>query len=234
VLDYLTELETYLLGSPILIAYNPLVVGGGGHGGKFAIVLDGGVVLFVKPATGVGDGGRATLNEAAAWDVACLLGWSHLIGCTVLRPLRLPTSGTLDVAACQVLWPGDFCPPLDVFEDDEIWQAAVFDFLIQHTDRGSNNWFGVPPATVTALGGNPRQQLKLIDHGNAFDPAGGVVSSSFYAQKAGLALPTPALDAVERFLEQHHGSRLRDRLGADAYRAVITRAETLFGTRKLP
>lgn len=202
------------------------------------MVLDGGIALLAKPASGVGDGGCAARNEVAAWLVARLLGWSAMVAATVLRPLRSPTSGTDEEMALQVLWPGyDFTPDPSTFDDEEVWCAAIFDWLISHSDRVGNNWLGVPPAALPFTGAfSPhRQQLKLIDHGFAFDyPGRNAPASTFYEIKRGERAPDSCVERVEAFRQEAPNSSLAALIGDDPLQKLLQRADQLVADRTLP
>lgn len=205
--DDLDVLEGYLSEAPVDYAYVPALHGGGGHAGKFAVVLRGGVTAICKPASGTNDGGLAVRNEAAAWHVACLLGWPELVACTVVRELPLPATGATEPMALQVMWPGlDFIPDIGTFTDEEVWKAALFDYLILHSDRGS------------------KQRLKLIDHGFAFNyPNRESLNSDFAAARRTFDIPQHLLEDVARFGSKAAASPLRSLLGGPPFDALVAR-----------
>lgn len=237
--QHLDDLESHLKMAPPLYAFAPQVHGGGGHGGKFAIVLDGGVTVFCKPASGVNDGGRAARNEVAAWTVARLLGWSGIMAVTVLRSMTSPATGVTEDMALQILWPGsDFTPDPSGFTDDEIWKAALFDSVIRHSDRTNNNWLGVPPAALPFPGpvpGQHRQQLKLIDHGYAFNyPGRDNLSSTFVERKRGQPVPDQHLAALRALVESAPASVLSELLEEQELRSLIARVNEITSSATLP
>ena len=228
--QHLDALETYLRDAPLLYAFAPQVHGGGGHGGKFAAVLDGGVAVFCKPASGVGDAGRAARNEVAAWIVARQLGWTEMMAATILRSLRSPAGGNEEEMALQILWPGsDFTPDPSGFTDEEIWKAALFDYLIFHSDRTNNNWLGVPPAALPFPGpvAGHRQQLKLIDHGYAFNyPGRDYLSSSFVERRRGATIPDELRGSV-RSLAGSAAGALSGLLDQSEIESLVTRVNEI-------
>jgi hypothetical protein len=101
-------------------------------------------------------------REAAAWTLGRCLGWPDLIAATVMRTITSPSTGEEVETSVQVIWP-DYLPDaaVELFSDEDIWRAAVFDLLVCHSDRGGHNWLAVPQPSAV-----PR--LKLIDHGYGF------------------------------------------------------------------
>jgi hypothetical protein len=238
VAQHLDDLEAYLTNGASLYAFAPQVHGGGGHGGKFAIVLDGGVAVFCKPASGVNDGGRAARNEVAAWIVARLLGWTDLMAATILRSMPNPTTASNEDMALQVLWPGsDFTPDPSGFTDDELWKAALFDHIVWHSDRMNNNWLGVPPAALPFPGPVPghQQQLKLIDHGYAFNyPGRDHLSSSFVERKRGLQVPLPYLTAMQTLQALARSSDLSTLLDPGELGSLVARIDEIVSRGSIP
>jgi hypothetical protein len=232
----LDDLEQYLGAADVLYAYEPVVTGGGGHQNKFAVVFDGGVAGFCKPASGIADGGRAAKNEVAAWTLSRILDWSDLIAATVFRTIMSPKSGQSEEMAIQVFWPGnDFTPPLGTFTEDEIWRAAIFDQIILHTDRQSNNWLGVPPAQLPFPGPVPvqQQQLKLIDHGYAFGhQAAAACNSSFSQSMAGRSIPEVYLESLRKVADGDT-TLLCSLIGDEECAALVDRVYDLVNGGKL-
>jgi hypothetical protein len=239
-LSALEDLEHYLMNAQVIYAFGPSVVGGGGHGQKFAIVLEGAVVLYAKPGSGVADGGIAMRNEKAAWELIKAFGWSDMMGATVVREVHQPFSDAPEDCALQVMWPGyDFCPDPDTFPARDVWRAAIFDYVITHTDRGSgaggrNNWLGVPKAVAAPL---PAQapshpHLKLIDHGYAFDPAA-VVSSAFVDAVKGDPVPPDLLDTLAD-ARPRVAATLMPWLDAERIQAVERRMDDVLRRRAIP
>jgi hypothetical protein len=198
----LDELETYLVRSPILYAAAH-AMGGGGHPSSFVAALEGGVGVLVKTADASGEAPAMCRREAAAWRLARALGWPEMVAATVIREVPSLGSGAPVEASVQILWPMNQ-PGVseDEFSEEDLWRAAVIDALVRSTDRHPANWLGVP---LDAAGG--RRQLKLIDHGHAFDLTRGL-QAPFYLGRRGQGLPDWASEAVDRlrdvgFLASH-------------------------------
>lgn len=170
----------YLREAHVLRSWVGIEGPGGGHRSKQRLELDGGVYVLAK----LGDddsSSRMARAEAAAWQVARVLGWSDLLAATVFRELDLPDVGVVP-ASVQVIWPVfEWLPPLERFDPDLVQRAAVFDLIIRMSDRGGNNWLGVAPT-------GQEQVLKLIDHGHAFTGQGGTSSAFVEHVKVGAPL----------------------------------------------
>jgi len=235
--DHLGLLRQYLEQAPVVYGYVPQLTAGGGHGNKIAVVLEGGVHALVKPASGAQDGLLAVQNEAAAWELACLLGWGELVAGTVIRDVLPPQSGAPEPAAVQVMWPGyDWTPAPGSFPEGETWKAAILDMLMLHSDRTNNNWLGVPPAQLPFPGPvyGSRQQLKLIDHGFAFDfPGRANLSSSFVDLHRGNPIPADLLQAVGAGLAQVEASPVRAILDDMPFERLKARFEGLLQSGSL-
>jgi hypothetical protein len=126
-----------------------------------------------------------------------------MVAATVIREVPSLGSGAPVEASVQILWPMNQ-PGVseDEFSEEDLWRAAVIDALVRSTDRHPANWLGVP---LDAAGG--RRQLKLIDHGHAFDLTRGL-QAPFYLGRRGQGLPDWASEAVDRlrdvgFLASH-------------------------------
>jgi hypothetical protein len=203
----LDELETYLAHSPILYGAAH-TMGGGGHPSSFVAALEGGVGVLVKTADASGDAPAMIRREAAAWRLARGLGWPGMVAATVIREVPSLGSGAPVEASVQILWPmNQPGVPEDEFSDDDLWRAAVIDALVRSTDRHPANWLGVP---LDASSG--RRQLKLIDHGHAFDLTRGV-QAPFYVNRRGQELPDWASEAIGSLLKTPDflGSYLSDK-----------------------
>jgi hypothetical protein len=161
---------------------------------SYLLVLEGGVGVLAKPEDEIQNVGSVLVRrEVAAWIVARLLGWPDLIAVTVLRQLRSFKTGNPVAASLQVLWPfPEWLPAVTTLPDDDVWQAAVFDAVVHHSDRSNNNWLGVPGA-----GRGAQARLRLCDHGYGFEPGLAAPSSDFYRAKLGEALPTMVVAALK-------------------------------------
>src|ERR1700722_8482458 len=85
--------------------YQPSVTGGGGHPGCFAATLLGGVNVWVKPVDPAQPTTtRAVHCEVAAWETIKLLGWTDMMGATVLRAFVSPITNSSTMASAQVVW----------------------------------------------------------------------------------------------------------------------------------
>jgi hypothetical protein len=172
-------LEQILQSAPAIHRTAP-PQGGGGHPGKFALTLDGGIVVLGKP----GDDAQHDLMtrcEAAAWRVACLLSWTDLMPATALRN----TAGHLTPSASvQILWPNAHAKDLAAFDPEDLWRAALFDRLIDHADRSASNWLAVEDTENV-------WHIKLIDNGYAFGTGGGTLNSEIVRHVQGLGQPIP-------------------------------------------
>lgn len=213
----LDAVEEYLLEAPIID-----IASFERHGAhrSWRLILLGGVGVLAKPEDVIDDGRAVVGKEVGAWLIARELGWPDLVAATVLRSLdSFENPGNAVDASLQVLWP-DVLPDADrnMFSDDDVWRAAVFDFLIGHTDRGGHNWLAVPANA-------PQPSLKLNDHGFGF--AAGIMppTSSFYEMKRGEQIPEPWLEGVRRLRSPRQGASLSNALGGDALRSVFERAE---------
>lgn len=214
---YLENLERFLVEAPVLDigAFQR----GGAHA-KFRLILEGGVTVLAKPADGIGgDGERIVCQEAAAWVIARELGWPDLVAATVVRVVDFGEDREV-LSSVQVVWPDDNLPdpPVDTFPTEDSIRAAIFDFLIDHGDRG-HNWLAVPADKNT-------RRLKLVDHGYAFGIEGRGFSSAFYENHRGEQLSEEHLGALSRLEQPRQEMVLNQLLGA-AWDEVRERAATL-------
>lgn len=216
-------LEEYLRTAPIIYQGNwPL---GGAHQNKMELILEGGVGAIAKPADWA-DGPRAVQCEHGAWLVAKLLGWADLLAVTVLREIRSAAGDQLVQATVQIAWPRsnpDFAAP---FEDTDVWRAAIFDFVIDQSDRGGHNWLAVP-------GDAPVPMLKLVDHGYSFGAPGRPFQSSFFDQKRGQPLPDYVIEGLRQLLVQAPQSGLRDLIPEAEFDKMVFRVEHLLQEGRL-
>jgi hypothetical protein len=218
-------LEEYLSSAPILGIAGP-IVGGGGHPGKQRLLLAGGVQVIAKPEVEAQEvTKRMVPREAAAWQVAKALGFIGLVAATVLRQVPHPDLGEV-TASVQVFWPDghQFCAPLDVFPEEDLWRAAVFDALVVHEDRGYNNWLAVP-----APGGTEPPQVKLIDNGYAFDCQGerNQPNSTFYSQLENQELPEHIEDGLNALVDGWPIAELDRLVEHEVGERVLQRAQAL-------
>jgi hypothetical protein len=149
-------------------------------------------------------------RERAGWLIAKALGATTVVPPTVLRPLAVdgyepdsPFAVSPWIAITQV------DPGLDLLRDDDLAEAAVFDYIIRHADRiaGHGNWLGA--------GSREDLRLVLVDHAEAFPidgqgnaaPSGlddlfAFVPSVFVKRYAGRPLPQQLIDGAQRLIDQ--------------------------------
>jgi hypothetical protein len=202
--------------------------GGGGHP-SLRIQFRGGVHVVAKPDDRGENGSVMVRAEAAAWRIARVLNWTDLMAATVLRPIAIDGRGTRESSA-MVSWPQwTFCPEPSTLPEDEVLRGAVYDVVIQHTDRGWNNWLGVS----TEAGTDPH--LRLIDHGHAFGQfPQRVFGSTLFEVKEGADLADGIREALQRLAddgEDEHG--LLELLPAPNVEAVRGRAKRLAESGRL-
>ena len=215
------DLERYMETAPIVNAYEPDVHGGGGHPGKFSVVLSGGLTTLVKPSWTAPNAAVMVRNEVAAWQFVDLMSWQHLMGATVLRTVTHPTTGASGEASLQVLWPAnDYCVDVGKFDEGDRWKAALVDTVLQNSDRGGGNWLGVPK-------GGEKPNLVLIDHGYTL-LASTATTSAFVEMQKGQSVPLPLIDDLQRFVSSDPlRSRLVETVGAEAVIGMIERSQAI-------
>jgi hypothetical protein len=185
---------------------------------SYLVILEAGVGVLVKPEDALDDGPRMVRREVAAWVLARLLGWNDLLATTVLREVESFTSGSRISASVQVLWPNNRPGvPVDELDERDTWRAGVFDALVFQSDRGGHNWLGVP---------REAPQLKLIDHGYAFDQNRGF-NSAFFNRHRGAAIPDALVGEVQRALERYERTDLPSLLQYGELNGFVERAERL-------
>jgi hypothetical protein len=102
-LESTTHLEEYLRTAAVLGETGP-IQGGGAHPNKVRLLLEGGVQVIAKPTiAGQPDSERMMRREAAAWAVAKAMGFTGLVGATVIR--TVPHDHGDVEASVQVFWP---------------------------------------------------------------------------------------------------------------------------------
>jgi hypothetical protein len=205
------------------------LAGGGGHGRKRAVILEGGVGVVAKYSdrTGGSQAEQMVRAEAAAWRLADELGWPHFVPTTVLRQLKDPDDPLIQVdASVQVLLPR-FRTSLDggftanSCEVADRFRCAVFDVLCLNTDRNSGNWGKI----------EGRSAPTLIDHGHAFETFGGTAAGDFLQVASGQAVSDEISEDLERFILSEANSELAQLLGDERAGRVFERARQLVQSR---
>lgn len=168
-------------------------------------------------------------RERAAWVIARKLGWTDLVPCTVLRDLELPDgSGETAMASVQVFSDGE--PDVAAsWPDHDQRRAAVFDYLIENSDRWEHNW-----VTWRDEDGTPR--LRLIDHSFSFGepPNRQGPISTFYTRCRNELVPDEVLRDVERLRGALDDPELESLLGSEHVAELRERIERLFTRGRLP
>lgn len=225
-----TDLEEYLRTAAVLGEIAP-VQGGGAHPGKVRVLLEGGVQVIAKPWVDANpDSQRMMRREAAAWLVAKALGFTGLVGATVVR--SVPHDHGEVEASVQVFWPDGnlFCAPIDQFPDEDLWQAAIFDAVVAHGDHNGNNWLAVP-----APGGPFPPRLKLVDNGHSLGYPSLQVppNSTFYDYLHSRDLPEDCVEALDRLLDRFPIEQLAELVEEEEIDRARERAEQLLQRRVL-
>jgi hypothetical protein len=213
----LSEVELYLRTATILDVAH--FAQHGAHR-SYRLILEGGVGVLAKPSDTIPQGEIVPRREAAAWALARDLDWTDLVAATVTRFIDSPDSGDQVLASVQVLWP-DFTPDADpnLFSDEDIWRAGVFDCLLGQDDRNGHNWLAVP-------GSSPTPGLKLVDHGFGFPDTVTPPNSTFYELRKGQQIPDQVLEAVG-LITGGSFRRMRDYLPDTTVSGVIARGRAL-------
>jgi hypothetical protein len=188
------------------------------------------------------DAGR----ERAGWLVARALGTTTVVPPTVLRSLAVDgyEPGTL-FAVSPWIDITQMDPELELLRDDDLAEAAVFDYIIRHADRIAEhgNWLG--------KGSDEQLRLVLVDHADGFfvdrpahaasgpgalDDLFSFVASVFVMHYAARELPQRLIDGAQRLVDQWRivdtqlGSLLSERERAE----VRERATTLAAHKRIP
>jgi hypothetical protein len=215
--SHIELLEEFLRTAPII--YQGVWPIGGAHQNKMELILEGGVAAIAKPADWP-DGPRTVQCEVAAWEVAKVLGWPDLLAATVRREVRSPASSEPVDAAVQIAWARPMPDTNAPFSDNDTWRAAVFDLVIDHSDRGGHNWLAVPSDAATP-------QLKLVDHGYAFGAPGRPFQSTFFDKWRGQTLPEDVKADLEALLAAPPQRGLETLLPTGEYSKMMERVQAL-------
>lgn len=172
--------------------------------------------------------GRAIRNEAAAYEVAKILGIDVLVPVTVLR--QLPTAGGKVTEICVQEFVPDAVDAGDLEEipTEVIEQAAAFDIVIGQADRRGKNWLIVRDEEGNA-------HLVLIDHGFCFDwdPGEGEWTSDWQPGEVRSSMVdeavargvTPAYGILLSLLDETKRKALEDLLEGDQLDNLIERVK---------
>jgi hypothetical protein len=119
-------------------------------------------------------------------------------------------------------------PALDRLEEYDVIRAAVFDYLIDNSDRDGRNWIGLEV-------GKPKFRLLLIDHGYTFGYMGRRLLSEFWGARRHEPIP----DKVRRDVAHLAAAALDDEalnlwLEPEQVRQLIHRARKCVDERRLP
>jgi hypothetical protein len=227
--DHLDKLEEYLRRGDLLDAHSLVVEGGWAN--KCRVTLNGGVFAIQKPVKGsnapeTGSEEIGVNREVAAWRICRAFGWTNLVAATVSTDMWSPSLGATTRVCLQVIWPAPTEPALalDQLPDLEIWQAAIFDWLIVQTDRNGSNWLGV--SALPEPGQSGQHRLRLHDHGHAFVPSG-TLNSSFYSMKQGQGIPPTLIDDLREAERHLPDYGLDDLLGSGTTHALVTKLQQL-------
>lgn len=213
------DLQDYMQTAPVVHACQ--LNGGGGHGDKQLIVLEGGVGLVAKLAEGPIPTAYLQIRaECAAWILAQELGWSDLVPVTTFRVVQSIFTANYVAASVQLAWPlfkvaAEQQPPRTASTclDAEVWRIAIFDALALNTDRNGTNW-----GFISEMPDQP----KLIDHGHAFD-AGAGGSLDFILERRGRPIPPELLDRLRSFFTRASSTELRQLLPPVTFDRVMDR-----------
>jgi hypothetical protein len=205
---HLAALDEYLRSAPPLHSLT-VPPGGGGHAAKVGIALEGGGAVLAKLDSGAPYEGEMIRREAAAWVVACAMGWPDLMPATVLR--SVDWQGRHYEASVQMLWPHVIQPPPRVvdFGYGDSFRAAIFDAITLQANR-DDNWLGVPNE-FGDLG------LKLVDNGMSFGLADLPLESAFFYRHEGDDFNSGHLESMRALLgaSEELGQVLGDQTLAD-------------------
>jgi len=212
------EVEAKLASSPVVDSDEL----GGGVSETFLVKLKDGSKAVWKPDSGENSDVRDTIpagnqsgREAAAWEVAKIVGLDDLVVPAVVRGLQVGEkigsetgSETGEKGAMLEFVDGKTAHAApDAFDGKEdLARAAVFDFVIGNTDRHKGNWLV------------KEGKLRLIDHGLAFpvtpkDRGRVEIHSQFMGMAAAKNIPLTEDDVRPFFSRKNRTSRALKALG---------------------
>jgi hypothetical protein len=220
----------------------PLTVGGSHSHGAVVMRITSGEAVFVKRSdrhavhrdVELGEEGLTWVrNEVAAYIVGEVTGVTSILIPTVHRTAlnekgeHIEVAVSLFVEAADALsddlsegtWPGEV-------DDDELVQAAVFDFVVRQTDRKAvgthgGNWF-----VLRLPDGTPR--LLLFDHQLCFDARPDWEPQSIFQERWGhLAAARRYAEQAAALLSEDATNRLAPYLAPEALRNLQARVRSL-------
>lgn len=166
--------------------YNP-----DGAAEKFKVYFADGRKGLFKPRDSEADVGRENIyvgsgykREVAASVIGDILGYDDIVVNCTFRNIDGQDGALQD-------WVEDERPAADYRNDDsfdgdkDLARAAIFDYLIQNTDRHGKNWM---------LSDKEPRKILLIDHGNAFPVFEGNFRSFLFREAYTRDLPVPFID----------------------------------------
>lgn len=222
------ETEFQALGGPLT-----------GHGSQGGTVgeLASGEVVFLKRSdrtvqgVALGDTGiQWVRNEAGAYEIARILGFEDIVLPTVLRNAVSEDGTAIEVAVrlyVEASAEGELeeGAPLVLIDDDQLARAAIFDFVVEQTDRKvvdglvGGNWYVLREPQCVA-------RLLLFDHQQCFGARDGIGLNSGIWEIAGHKIG-PHLDAVRALDTDEARERMLRYLSPDQVDEVVRRARSL-------
>ena len=205
---------------------------GGGANATEKIEIDtpkGKITAVFKPAAGEVHmtydvpRGEYYLREAAASDLAEILGLEDLVPSTEIREIK----GR--VGSAQVFRNDEFEVarnaenPMGVLSETTIGRAAAFDYLIGNIDRHQGNW----------LVDEKNGRVVLIDHGFSLPVAERAVYSNFtyYAMNRGLSITEAIGDSWDDKWTSIEMALRKRSLSNDAIRLAKTRYDNILAVK---
>lgn len=134
------------------------------------VTLEGDIKAFWKRGDVDPPGIIGVRREVAAYELACILGWTSLLPVVAHRIEPVADGRFAEIASCEFISGIDDVGVAE-FSQDEIEKAAVFDALIANPDRLGHNWRACDAAST--------RRLRLYDHELAF-AVNASVNSSFW------------------------------------------------------
>jgi hypothetical protein len=193
-------------------------------------LLPSGLVILVKHESCLPDGKGAEMvrNEAAAYEVAKLMGLDHIVLPTVRRTLPRTTGEPATISVVVAVFGGVEGMPLDQVPVEDVRLAAAFDIAVGQPDRRIGNWFVVSDGD--------EHRLQLFDHGFCFnfEPSPKMTMRSVWApgEVRSVAVTSatdvggPDEDALRRLLVPGVLSSLEELLTVEQIANMVERVST--------